>query len=51
MGVNSELTLAETLIKPMMDKNLALEKLYKDTLQTSSNLDVSNNTSNSHPLR
>lgn len=39
-AVTSELTLAETLVKPMSDKNLSLQQAYKNALQTSSGLEV-----------
>jgi predicted nucleic acid-binding protein len=34
-AVTSELTLAEVLIKPMMDNNADLQKVYKETLRSS----------------
>ncbi len=39
-GFTSELTLAETLVKPTIDGNLTLQQIYKNTLQTSTNLEV-----------
>jgi predicted nucleic acid-binding protein len=39
-AVTSELTLAETLVKPMSNKNLSLQKAYQSALQTSPGLDV-----------
>ncbi|HVV69288.1 MAG TPA: hypothetical protein VHE99_09720 [Gammaproteobacteria bacterium] len=34
----SELSLAEVLVKPIKDKQLALQNLYESTIQTTSNL-------------
>ncbi|MBS0655895.1 MAG: type II toxin-antitoxin system VapC family toxin [Verrucomicrobia bacterium] len=34
-AVTSELTLAESLVKPMMDGNSRLEKIYLETIQSS----------------
>jgi predicted nucleic acid-binding protein len=34
-AVTSELTLAEVLIKPMMDDNAELQTVYKETLRSS----------------
>lgn len=39
-GVTSELTIAESLVKPMINKNLALQQIYKNTIQTSATLEV-----------
>jgi len=39
-GITSELTLAETLVKPMINKNLALQDAYKNIIQTSTALHV-----------
>lgn len=39
-AITSELTLAETLVKPITDKNQSLEKIYKELIQTSSVLTV-----------
>ena len=39
-AVTSELTLAESLVKPMMDGNIILQKFYEDTLQSSEALFV-----------
>ncbi|MCQ1538276.1 PIN domain-containing protein [Methanocalculus taiwanensis] len=39
-AATSELTLAEALIKPMMDGNSSLEKLYLETLSPSSTLSI-----------
>lgn len=39
-AVTSELTLAESLVKPMMDGNIILQKFYEDTLQSSESLFV-----------
>ncbi len=39
-GTTSELTLAETLVKPMADKNVALQKIYQETIQTSAVLQI-----------
>jgi predicted nucleic acid-binding protein len=36
----SELSLAEALVKPIRDKNLALQSLYESTIQTTSSLIV-----------
>lgn len=36
----SELSLAETLVKPIMDGNLNLQHLYETTIQTSASLQV-----------
>lgn len=36
----SELTIAEVLIKPIVDDNKSLQQVYKDTLQSSNNLGV-----------
>ncbi|OQY57949.1 MAG: VapC toxin family PIN domain ribonuclease [Desulfobacteraceae bacterium 4572_88] len=36
----SELTLAETLIKPMMDNNILSQKAYQDVVQTANFLQV-----------
>jgi predicted nucleic acid-binding protein len=36
----SELSLAETLVKPIVDKNLSLQNLYENTIQTSTSLHV-----------
>lgn len=36
----SELTLAETLIKPMMDNNVQLQKAYQEAVQTAGFLQV-----------
>ncbi len=39
-AVTSELTLAETLVKPMMDNNLGLQNIYQTILKTSDILQV-----------
>lgn len=39
-AVTSELSLAEVLVKPIKDKHLGLQSLYKNTIQTTSNLTV-----------
>ena len=39
-AITSELSLAETLVKPMADKNLSLQQIYKNTIQTSTILRV-----------
>lgn len=39
-AVTSELTLAEVLIKPMMDNNADLQKVYKETLRSSEGFSV-----------
>src|SRR5579871_6325017 len=39
--VTSELTLAEVLVKPIMNKNIALEQTYTNIIQTSASLKVS----------
>jgi len=39
-AVTSELTLAELLIKPLVDNNDHLQQVYQDTIQSSDNLDV-----------
>ncbi len=39
-AVTSELTLAEVLVKPVMDNNHHLEIIYLDTIQSSDNLEV-----------
>jgi len=39
-GITSELTLAETLVKPIADNNIVLQKIYEDTIQTSKPLYV-----------
>lgn len=36
----SELSLAETLVKPILDANLSLQSLYENTIQTSASFDV-----------
>ena len=36
----SELTLAEVLVKPMMDRNVALQRAYQNALQPSASLHV-----------
>lgn len=36
----SELSLAEVLVKPIRDKNLALQSLYENTIQTTSSLTI-----------
>lgn len=39
-AVTSELTLAETLVKPILDDNVRLQKIYEQTIQASSLLNV-----------
>lgn len=39
-AVTSELTLAESLVKPLMDDNTVLENLYLEVFQTSMSLNV-----------
>jgi predicted nucleic acid-binding protein len=39
-AVTSELTLAEVLVKPVMDNNHHLEIIYLETIQSSDNLEV-----------
>ena len=39
-AVTSELTLAETLVKPLINKNLALQQIYQSAIQTSPELEV-----------
>lgn len=39
-AVTSELTLAETLVKPIMDGNAALEQTYKEIIQSGGGLGV-----------
>jgi predicted nucleic acid-binding protein len=39
-AATSELTLAESLVKPMMDGNKDIEAVYLETLQPSESLDV-----------
>lgn len=39
-GTTSELTLAETLVKPVLDNNHALQKTYEEAIQSSPILDV-----------
>lgn len=39
-GVTSELTLAEVLIKPLIDKNERLQQIYHEAFQSSQNLEV-----------
>lgn len=39
-AVTSELSLAEILVKPIKDRHLALQSLYENTIQTTSNLTV-----------
>jgi predicted nucleic acid-binding protein len=39
-GITSELTLAEVLVKPILDDNVKLQKIYEQTLQASSLLNV-----------
>jgi predicted nucleic acid-binding protein len=39
-AVTSELTLAESLVKPLMDDNTVLENLYLEVFQTSMSLSV-----------
>jgi predicted nucleic acid-binding protein len=40
LAVTSELTLAEILVKPMMDNNTALQEAYQNALQSSNSLSV-----------
>jgi predicted nucleic acid-binding protein len=40
LAVTSELTLAEILVKPMMDNNTALQEAYQNVLQPSNSLSV-----------
>lgn len=39
-AVTSELSLAETLVKPIADKNSTLQEVYKSVIQTSDQLNV-----------
>jgi predicted nucleic acid-binding protein len=39
-AVTSELTLAEVLVKPLIDQNRELEQIYLDTIQSSEYLEV-----------
>ena len=39
-AVTSELTLAEVLVKPFMDKNKDLEQIYEEILQSSNSLTI-----------
>jgi predicted nucleic acid-binding protein len=39
-AITSELTLAETLVKPMADKNFSLQQIYQNTIQASAVLQV-----------
>jgi len=39
-AITSELTLAETLVKPIMDSNLDLQQAYQDMLLTTSSLEI-----------
>ena len=39
-AVTSELTLAETLVKPLLDQNLARQNAYEQAIQTSTGLEA-----------
>lgn len=39
-AITSELTLAEVLVKPFMDQNIAIQQAYQQVLQNSINLEI-----------
>ena len=41
LAVTSELTLAESLVKPMLDNNIALQQSYKQAIQPTESLEIS----------